>query len=279
MASMTRQQATRSSSIFLTIVLAACGGPTEPSDTTPTPTPTATPAPAVTFSVSGWVFDSVSRPLAGARVEVLTGTRAGTVLVTDGQGQFAFDQPLDLYVQVRASLTGYIDHVRVVGTAAGVTPNTHRMAFSLSSTKASVDLKGHHRITFTADADCTDLPPVARVRSYLADVFSAVDLYGAKFGVDTRTNYLFSTLYFSQFEDYAVFHLSDPPVWELLPDNAYVVIYGEAKGNVDHGGGTLPMWGFFSYCPRMKMGEPLTCEVPEPSCQSSRHQMTIARQF
>jgi hypothetical protein len=275
MAGMTRHEIVPATIVLLAIGVAACdeppAGPSRPI-LTPTPEPRAT-------LVSGWVGDTATRVIAGARVEVMTGARAGTAVVTDGTGRFAIEQPLDRDVQVRASMPGYVDEIQVVGW--GGTTGTKWMDFRLRSPNGSVDLTGRHRITFTADAACTDLPPIARVRTYLANVGSITGLYGANFGgVSTPGNpYPWNVLYLSQFDDYALFNVQDPPVWELLPDNAYVVIYGDASGTVSSHGGTLMLTGFFSYCPRMKPGEYPSCMDPETTCQSSRHHMTVARQY
>lgn len=268
-----RHEALCGSLVLSAVVLAGCGTPAEPSAPPGTPAP---PPDTTTFMVSGWVADSGSRLLAGARVEVLTGARAGTVLATDEQGRFAFDQPLDRYVRVRASMAGYVDEIRVVGQT-GVTGSTQSMGFQLTSPNGSIDLTGRHRITFTADAACADLPPVARERSYLANITTKVDLYGATFGGDPGGDYLWRVLYLSQFENYAKFWLQDPPVWELLPDNGYVLFWGDAAGTVSKDGGTLPLSGFVSYCAQMSPGPYPVCAVEEVSCRSSRHQMTMVR--
>src|SRR5262245_1498392 len=118
--------------VISAIVLTACGTPpVTPSGTNPSPTGTPAPAGTPAFTVSGWVFDSASRELAGARVEVLTGARAGTVLIADTNGRFAFDQPLDRNVQVRASKEGYVDEIRGVGAAGSgsITGSTQQIAF------------------------------------------------------------------------------------------------------------------------------------------------------
>jgi hypothetical protein len=254
--------------------LAGCS-PAEPTPQPPPPPPPPPPA-ARTYMVSGWVGDTGARMISGARVEVITGTKSGTVVLSGDDGQYSFDAPLDANVRLRASKPGYDDDLNVVNGNAS--SDSQRIGFRLRSPNPPVDLTGHHRITFTADSTCSNLPPVARERSYLANVTSKVDLYGATFAGGDDT-YLWRVVYLSQFEDYAHFWAQDPPVWELLPNNDFVVIYGDATGTVGPHNSTLTFAGFFLYCPRRGPGQSPRCEVEEIVCQSSRHQMSMTRRY
>lgn len=262
--------------LLVVIPLAGCSqdGPPPPPPTGPSPTPP--PAgPSQTFAVSGWVADSAARLLSGVRVEVMTGARAGTVVFSDDRGQFSFETPLGATTQLRASKAGYLDDIRAIATnTAG---DSVRIDFQLRSPNPSVDLTGHYRIVFTADSACSNLPAAAQSRTYLADITSTAELYGAKFGGSSDGSYLWRTLYLGQFEDYARFFVQDPPVWELLPNDDWLVIWGDAEGTVSPGTSTLPFSGMFMYCPRRGPGEDPACAVEGITCHSSRHQMSITR--
>jgi hypothetical protein len=262
----------------ITVVLAGCSGSSATS-TQPTP-PAQQPVGAENyFLVSGWVSDSAGRMLPGATVKVLSGMSAGLTTVADDQGRFSVEPRLEQNVQIRASKEGYVDDLRVVGDRADFVHATQRIDFALKSPGTTVDLKGHHHITFTADEMCTQLPESVRRRSYSADISATVNLYGATFGRASSSGYLWRTLYLAQFGDYARYWLQDPPIWELLPNDAYVVLWGEAYGTVASNVSTLTFAGKFTYCPRMAAGEVPTCAVPEVTCQSSKHQMTTRRAY
>ena len=262
--------------LLVVIPLAGCSqdGTPPPPPTGPTPPPPS-PGPEQNIAVSGWVADSAARLISGARVEVMTGAQAGTVVFSDDRGQFSFETPLGATTRLRASKAGYIDDIRALATNAAT--GSVRIDFELRSPNPPVDLTGHYRITFSADSACANLPAAAQSRTYLANITSKADLYGAKFGGSDDGSYLWRTLYLGQFEDYARFFVQDPPVWELLPNDDWVVIFGDAEGTVGPGSSTLTFSGWFSYCPRLGPGQGPVCAVEEIVCSSSRHQMSMTR--
>jgi hypothetical protein len=143
-------------------------------------------------------------------------------------------------------------------------------------------LDGNYEITFTADAACTDLPSSARTRTYSAsfDGSPLVYLGGADFARGSSTSYpIWNVLYVRVSGDSATIFFGDPPIWEHLTPESDLVINGDATGPVD---GDTSQWSFggsLDYCPaadRTEQSYP-ECEVPEISCRSRNHQLTLTR--
>ena len=58
-------------------------------------------------SISGEVRDTTFRPIAGARIDVLDGPRAGLSATTDGTGRYLLNGPFHSSTHVRATRDGY----------------------------------------------------------------------------------------------------------------------------------------------------------------------------
>lgn len=264
------------------LVLTGCGG-RPPAGPTPGPTP-----PAVTVLVSGRVNDTVSRPVPGARVEVMRGAQAGTAVITNDNGEFTFETPLAIQTQLRASKPGYRDDTKVVVLEQG---SSARLGFVLGSANPQVDLTGQYEITFTADAACDALPEIVRTRTYSAHVTSTIiSLSGAVFGA-FGDSLPWNSISLQQFEDVARFSMYDVPILEVIPNaqdphpapfyprngDSYVSISGEAGGTVGREHSQVPLFGSFEYCPKVESGASRQCAVDTVTCRSAQHQMTMTR--
>ncbi|MGE5833010.1 MAG: carboxypeptidase-like regulatory domain-containing protein [Acidobacteriota bacterium] len=261
--------------VLLAIVTSVgCSSSTTPRPT-PTPTPTPTPSPAV-FTVTGSVSDAVYRPVANVRIQVVSGPQQGTVTISDEAGKFAIEPKLSAASQIRASKQGYVDSIQfVVGTG-----QTVDLKFFLASANAPLDWSGTYDVTLTADATCAELPELARRRTYtasvtMAGVSSRVVFSGARFG--SSDGFDWNIMPFKQFEDYVDLYADDPPIVELLPDNAYYMVYGGASGTVTREFAQLNLSGGISYCPSLGVGRFIPCDVPLITCVSRGHQMTMTR--
>jgi hypothetical protein len=248
----------------------ACSTPT-------TPTPAASPPPAApaTVTVSGSVTDVVDRRVANVRIEVISGPQTGTVTFSDDGGNFAFEPKLSPLSRIRASKQGYLENTEVIGGMA----TTVDLRFVLSSANAALNWNGTYDVTVTADPTCTELPEIARRRTYTASVTAGVNarlvFSGSRFGSFDGLDW--STMYFRQFDDYVQLYSQDPPVLELLPDNAFYMVYGGASGTVTREFAQLNVWGGISYCPQLRAGSSPSCDSPPITCVSSSHQMTMTR--
>lgn len=254
----------------LTLVLGvACSGEV----TAPTPVATST-APVQTVAITGTVHDTIGRPIRDARVEVQEGPQRGLAVSTNDTGTYALDAIVDRPVMLRASKAGYTPQ-----TISVAHPRAARH-FRLDSANGSVSFQGRFTLTFAADAACTQIPAYARRRSYEATSGGSASMYlitlaGGGYEL-SGVDYFSNVLYGGVFEDIAQVNLSDPPIWERFTQGSYLVIHGGADGSIRQLPATLPMWGHFTYCADMVPGTTApTCAVPEVSCQSSNHRLTI----
>jgi hypothetical protein len=140
---------------------------------------------------------------------------------------------------------------------------------------------GTFDMTFTADATaCAALPPDARSRTYTATVVrgdSLTSLTGAKFVTATAPYTNWNVLYTRVSDESADMFFSDPPIWEALSDESYLVIYGDAHGAIRADTSTLPFWARFEYCPEREPDGYPECETPAVTCESRNHQLTLRR--
>jgi hypothetical protein len=254
----------------------ACSTPTTPR---PTPTPTPTPPPAL-LTVSGSVSDAVYRRVADVRIEVVSGPQQGTMTFSDDAGNFAIEPKLSPLSQIRASKQGYVESTQFV---AGAGP-TVDLKFFLSSANPPLNITGTYEVTFIADATCTELPDLARRRTYSATIGTmspigpVMQFFGARFGSSGGLDWNIMPL--RQFDDYLELWADHPPVVEMLADNAYYMVYGGASGTVTREFAELRLGADIGYCPKLGAGSlaSLSCEVPMVNCRSTRHQMTLTRQ-
>ena len=143
-------------------------------------------------------------------------------------------------------------------------------------------LPASFQIAFSADPACTMLPAVARTRTYSATTDGSglpylIDLGNATFGGDG--SYLWRSIYVKFVEDVAHLFFQDPPIWEELTGDQYVVIYGiEAVGSIRDLPATLSFEGYFTFCADAEPDRYPECEVPEIVCRSKDHKLTITRQ-
>ena len=155
------------------LLVSACG----PESTAPL-TPTAPTAlfsgPAATavrgLTVSGKVYDTGHRPLAGARVEVVNGIDAGLSTTADARGQFWLTGSFDDNTSFRATLEGYREAVAPLPEPCPQCNPPHWIYFYLGLPVAPADIAGHYTATVIADASCSMLPSEMRTRTYTATI-------------------------------------------------------------------------------------------------------------
>ena len=258
--------------IGVTIASACSGG----NVTSPTP-PTAMAA-AEPFAARGAVHDTIGRPIAQARVEVQDGPQRGLSVFSDEQGAFTFAPVFRSGFTARASNAGYRDQTILIRGPQN--PGW----FHLDSVNGSVAFSGDYRMTFTANGACTSIPGYARRRSY--DVTNSrnspssylVSVAGGQYGATAPGGgYFNNVLYAGVFEDVFKLYLSDPPLLERFPQGSYLMVWGEAHGPIGELPATLPVSGQFVYCPEAAPGADPQCAVSQVTCESSNHQLAIAR--
>ena len=142
--------------------------PTAPSVSVPVQSTSVTPLPGM--QLRGFVLDTAFRPLAGARIEVVSGPSAGAAALADAAGEFSLTGAFAEDTQFRATMNGHEERTQTwncsVASCPGPTGARPWLGFYLSVLAPSVNLAGSYTLTFTADAACTDLPANVRARSY-----------------------------------------------------------------------------------------------------------------
>ena len=163
---------------FLLLVLAAglagCDGGRAPGPTAPSPgqqpipQPSPQPTPAE-IQLVGIVYDAAWRPLAGARVEVIQGPRAGLSTTADATGLFRLSGAFDGTTYLRATKEGHVAATLAPLPCAGCSPNI-RWAYFYLEALGSRNVAGDYSLTFIADSACADMPNEALTRTYGATV-------------------------------------------------------------------------------------------------------------
>lgn len=101
----------------------SCGGPTSPTPPQQqTPPPTFTPP--STFTLTGTVRETApmpTPPLAGARVEIVGGSRTGETVVTDSDGRYRVADFSPQELSIRASREGYEPETKTITIGANAT--------------------------------------------------------------------------------------------------------------------------------------------------------------
>ena len=266
--------------ILIAIIASGCGA-------TPTsPTGTSTNVDR-TVTIRGRVQDSVSRPILDARVTIIDGPLTGLSTTTNEDGRFAFNS-----FTTRAEVTA----LRVEKN--GYAPSSPRWHAPdditvLLRSLTPLDIEGQYTITFTAAAECTQLPFAVRSRTFTAAVSPVPDrpnftstLTGADFqrGYDT-----FSAVVASDAARFLVYSWDafnwwgeDQPIIERLSTGGNVAWMGTATTPVVTSTAfiTANFDGSVSYCAVPRDPEvtnyPPTCSAPV-ECKSDRHQLALRR--
>ena len=173
----------------------------------------------------------------------------------------------------------------VIGVAASVscssspTPSRPTPATQLTA-PVSVPAVAGPTFTFSIDAACSaQFPEELRRRTYPSGApsgggYSGVQaLGGAVFESAQGLNW--NIVYRSQGDRSSAWWFQDPPIWERLSADAYLVIYGTSEYQSASPYGEWPFWGIVTYCESKKPGIDPACAVTEVSCQSTRHRLRV----
>ena len=160
--------------LLLAATLVGCSG-SEPVSSPTAPSPTASTNQVETpqdlpLGLRGFVTDTAFRPLAGALVEVLDGASAGMTTISGADGQFVLSGRFNATTQFRASRDGHETRTQPWNCSVAVCLGSNNaqpwLGFYLTVLEPTVNLAGDYILTFIADGACTDLPEIARGRSY-----------------------------------------------------------------------------------------------------------------
>ncbi len=235
--------------------------------------------------MSGRVVDYVYRGLADVRVEVIDGSGAGAVAMTDSSGDYVLPGVFSGTVTFRASKAGYVTQTQTISSFPPISPR-YVLGFFLDT--PSENLAGNYAVTLTADpAACADLPPEIRSRTYEATVTLSSAIASSSYNVFLRGASFapgFNTIFAAVSGDAVKFTVdpySSMAVTEQLTPTSTLTFTGDSGvGKIGGPSISVPFEGQIEYCPDVLGSQAafpyLRCGTPV-QCTSSRHTLTLTR--
>lgn len=291
------------SMVCFALLATSCGGdsslapPTSPTQLPLPVTPAPIPSPSLSQTrLNGDVYDTASRRVVGATVEILDGPQAGAVTTTDDAGRFSFTGSFDDTMRFRVSKPG---HVTKTQTSRVPCETCARyIGFQLELETAPIDLSGSYTLSFIADAAaCAGIPETARARTYNATVarHQTVPWMFAVSISETSVlhGYEWEGMSLSVAGDYVSMFVGDAHgssglIEQVAPD-AYVGFDGASGSSVGASFSTvsMPFEGVIDYC-KLPAGSPsptssgkYSCLPTQPSatvrCTSTHHTFLLSR--
>lgn len=148
------------------------------------------------------------------------------------------------------------------------TPSTPTQPVVPSGTRSPSD------VTFKADAAaCANLPPELRTRSFPVYTTDG-HIWSFEGGTFLPTEGSYPN-WNKAYASNSYIGFNDPPVWESIGPEGYLVIYGQAEGQGLLTTSGAPFWARFEYCPAREPDEYPECRVPVIACESTNHQLLI----
>jgi hypothetical protein len=285
--------------VLVTVLVQALGGcnssPSAPSAILP-PAPQPVPPQAqppqppqqTGILVAGKVTDTAWRPLAGARVEVVTGPQAGLSTIADARGEFRLSGDFDETTQFRASTEGHADLTRPLPARCAPCNPHWWVYFALESVIPTPNIAGVYTVTMIADSSCTNLPDELRTRTYQAAI--AMGSSSSSFNV-TMSEPSFIDDYNSFQIGVAGHYLAGfmgnlhgaPGLVDQIAPNKYVGFGGAFEGAALDSPITTTFDGVFEYCDlKSEWGQRYSCSNGDPAvtraqCTSTKHQLVLQR--
>ena len=273
------------------LLAGACGS------SQPAPAAATAPSPVqyVFAEISGHVFDTAFRPLAGARVEIVDGSQAGAAVTSDVEGRFSFvNGEFVNGIKFRAIRDGYVT-ATVSGPLQFPWPSTvAHLTIMLESLAPPVKIEaGDYVLTVVADRACTDIPDDLRTRTYAATITPAPPSSGLP--PNTRYDVAVSGPFLSPFGfgigvagNYLRFEIDGPAFFEHSPPFTYLEIAGSGGTAVETSTVStisIPFSGSFEYCVlKSAMDHTNNCyttpadqKITYTQCLSQNDQMILTR--
>ena len=280
------------------LVALGCNDSQSPVQPTPAAPVSPQPAPPLVFSLSGSVQDTASRPLAGARVEVIAGDRSGTFETTDSSGRFRMPGTFTGTVTLAGSKDGYhqesqiLPHPQMLRRLPSLPDNLNLWTnLSLQPDGPPANIAGEYTLTITADRSCSTLPDEVRTRTYSATIVRGGRptsfqgrVSGARFIADPSCvgpppeSCIRNFFSIGMAGDFAHFATS---ILEQLSETIYLVIDGGVSASFGPSGISAPLNAQFVYCPIRPVwnGDYWTCPADADArgveCNSVKHQLTL----
>ena len=276
--------------VIIALASLACGNE-PPSPTSPTPPrSTLEPTAALTSAIRGEVRDTTNLPISGAQVQVVAPS-PGPVAVTDDNGQFILSWPFSGTVSVRVSKEGFHAHERLAPE-----PGSQRrpafLRFDLEATDSPIVVAGMYQLTLTAAGECTQLPNVARQRTYRAQVYATSSVRwftAALFDGDFPYSSFFSSEVRGEPLATLRLHLVTELDWgnpvtsivERIGPDTILEFTGSADVPLGARSASVTFEGTLILCPvegAISSQGSYRCPVQPVTCQSARHRLTWIRQ-
>lgn len=253
------------------------------------------------LTVSGRVYDTAHRPLAGATVEVLNGADAGLSTMANANGQYWLTGAFDGDTRFRATLHGYGEALAPLSAPCPQCNPRHWVYFYLGLPVAPADIAGHYTLTVIADDSCRMLPAEVRTRTYSASIVAQPNQPTA---ADTRfvatigggsvlPGLSWPDLGIAVAGDYLELSMGDfhgqPAVVERVHDNAFLAFGGGGTTTVGAGPVstiTATFEGAIEYCVLPPGMSPIVdsryaCAAPHADthavCDARGHQLILRR--
>jgi protocatechuate 3,4-dioxygenase beta subunit len=264
-----------------------------PAAPSPVETP-ASPVPPVAttaITLAGTVADAAWRPLAGARVEVLSGPQAGKFAVTNNRGEFSVSGEFDDTTRFRATMDGHREATGALPPRCAACDPHWWIHFGLEAFAPHADLTGAYTVTLTADSACTGLPEQARSRTFDVTVTRLADsewAQNSRFTVTGGAPPLLgnrASFPIGVAGDHVAGFTGDlhgtPSLVEEIGPNTYVGFDGAIAASADSSGATISgaFDGLIEHCGAdAPMGPEYQCTSERrKSCTSTNHQFRLVR--
>lgn len=271
--------------LALGVSLSGCGdSTTQPSPVPQVSAPPPVPAPQpIDAQLTGYVFDSAFRPLAGGVVEALDGPRVGTSATADEKGQFELPGTFSSTTTFRASKPGFVAESQTWTPSSA--PSMRILLFYLSSTIRPVAVADVYTLTLIADSQC-GFADDRRQRTYVAHVVPD-SRPGLQAG--TRFNVTLSEVEFFETSEGFTIGVSADYVSlaigrgvERVAPGEYMAFYGRAGTSVatpSLSTISVPFDGGIELCmPGAPMGQVYECPTGFGGwCVSDNHRLILTR--
>ena len=277
--------------LIATLLSFACGSePTSPSSSLQLPTGPPLP-PGVPIgpplTMHGEVWDTTNLPISGAQVQVAAPSR-GPVVVTDGNGQFSMPWPFSGTVTVRVSKEGFHARERTV-PEPGAPRYPVSLGFELEAIDAPVIVAGMYDVIFTAANECTQLPPVARQRTYRAQVYP--NGRGRFSAMVLNIEPIYNTVFHSEVrgeppQTLRVDVVTEPDanpaigIVERIQSDLILEVIGSAELPIGAQTAATAFDGTFALCPAeavVSYDTAYRCPVQPTTCRSANHRFAWTR--
>ena len=164
-------------------------------------------------------------------------------------------------------------------TACQNSPAAPDSARTNSSVPVTGSVGSRTSFTFTVDNACSSqFPEALRQRLYSAEPGYSSNVFtlgGAVF--ESSAGLTWNIVYRSSTATSSTWWFQDPPIWERLNRDAYLLIYGASEYRSSSPYGEWPFWGSVTYCAKRKSDGSPGCAVPEINCESTVHRLRVTQ--